>query len=269
MKSNRNTLFQLNKNDVESLLSRANAQDAEKLLGFVRQANYVEAHQLAKKNPASIFTEVDATTPLKEAFRLLDTYMWDKLFRIIKHEPVYVDEFQTQSQEQKDYIDLEPLFMVYEKFLSVRNSPDNDIAEDKMWDNLAKAQSKYLPAHMLKEIGRYGNTWRGFEYSADRYPSPKSGLVLRHKFNYAKGFHEDEIALLPYSPENGTLFRGDGDRLQCSLISGYGNEVKIDLQRFIELYKTRKIEFDNRAQKITELLSEPEEASRFYVLNRV
>ena len=153
------------------------ASEVAKLLHFVQEADYDAAKKIVEANPELMFKYVsykktddtyETISPLKFAFKVLDAYMWKMCYEKIKNTPL-LKHFIQQLDEQRDHINLNPLYAEYIKYDDLakfhrRYSQGSFVFDyrkliDNGWFNVGKIQRNVLPLHMLKEFLHSGNSW--------------------------------------------------------------------------------------------------------------
>ena len=196
--------------------------EAVKLLHYVKEANYAKAEKIVKDNPQIMFEEVsinnhsEMISPLKLAFKLLDTYMWKKIFlEQIKNNPEMMKIFWKQGHEQKEHVNFESFFTAYDEYDALNTLHLQDLQDETVnnqlqqaWDNIGKAQREILPCHMLKEFLRSRSTWTvTSKFDVDELPYP-SNVYARGKYRYGLLGNriEEKIAVLPFNPNSGLSF---------------------------------------------------------------
>lgn len=154
-----------------------------KLLWDVIRANYEAAEKTIDQDASLIFrsfrfTHPDGssewTSPLKQAFRNLDTYMWTLFYERIKHNSDWVQTFLQQAEEQVTQVDLSPLIVAYKTYETKRQSPFSVTRKecDQAWLAIGAEQRK-LPIHMLKEFLRGSDTWNLYsDFDVKASPPP-------------------------------------------------------------------------------------------------
>ena len=182
---------------LSSLFTPANnhhdEKKAAKLLGYVKKADYVAIEKMLNKNPTLMFIQVKDVdnkniSPLQKAFELYDTYSWKMLYEKIKDQPELVEKFTGQAHQQKEHINLKPLFDAYAAYdAQVQLWFKNKISDtqiDADWIQLGKKQRELLPTHMLREFCREGDSWnKTSAFDANQMPAPKGGRI----YNYSSG----------------------------------------------------------------------------------
>ena len=157
----------------------------------MEESNYDKARYIATAKPQLMFQHVnfmhmngqgEIISPLKCAFKLIDTYMWKTIFfEIIKNDANLVALFQQQAIEQKEHISKESISKAYSKLIDL---PHYQFRADmnykpihEAWHELTKAQN-LLPPHMLKELCREGNSWNSQStFSIDELPPPLKSKI--------------------------------------------------------------------------------------------
>lgn len=153
---------------------------AAKLLHAVTLSDYDRAEALMSRDIGLIFKEVsfqhangrvECISPLKYAFKVYDTYMWQLfLSKIEESKELKEDEkrefkqaFIKQAYDQKEHLDLAPLLEAYKEYDRQYTRWLNDEikgeALDQAWLALGVQQREVLPWHMLKEFCRKGDSW--------------------------------------------------------------------------------------------------------------
>lgn len=227
----------LDKNDLANLVRASKSSycmfqkplKAAKLLHIVKEANYDNAEKIIDADPLLMFQHVsykkadgtdETISPLKFAFKVLDTYMW-KMFleKIVGYKVILLKDFLSDLEayknqhilvsaqlyfvnadgkadiaklkkpenielfnrflkevhEQKDHINLEPLFAQCKTYVDQYNlwgQISND-AIAQAWLNVGRKQWEVLPCHMLKEFCRHSNSWNPkSKFDVDSDPCP-------------------------------------------------------------------------------------------------
>jgi hypothetical protein len=139
------------------------ALTASKLLYCVINAYWEEAKNIITDHPMLMFqpvllpNESAAISPLKWAFQILDSYMWQIFFERIKDNSEWLLLFYNQRLAQTTYIDLEYIFSKYKDHISLCKqtivcSYYTNVAKlQKSLSELGKLQSQ-LPIHFLKML---------------------------------------------------------------------------------------------------------------------
>lgn len=182
---------------LSSLFTPANnhhdEKKAAKLLGYVEKANYDAIEKMLDKNPLLMFIQVKNVdnkniSPLQKAFELYDTYTWKMLYEKIQNKPELVEKFTEQAHQQKEHINLKPLFDAYAVYDAQAQlwlkDKITDTQIDADWIQLGKKQRELLPTHMLREFCREGESWDKISaFDANKMPVPKGGRI----YNYSSG----------------------------------------------------------------------------------
>jgi|GEM_PF-1734425 len=171
------------------------AQQSAFLMYAVLYANYDAAERVINDNPASMFESRDfvypdgskeCISPLKYAFKVYDTYMWEMFYERIEKETnptlrqQYIKQYMKQMLEQTTHIDLSLLFEAYIKCETKDRHywRHKDIAYEEVKKecfNVGMIQRRILPVHMLKEFSREGDIWRAdSSFDINVTPRPKN-----------------------------------------------------------------------------------------------
>lgn len=239
--------------------------EAGKLLHAVVYANYEEAKIAIKENPSLMFKHVnfryhdgssECISPLKYAFKIYDTYMWENIFyEKIKDNSIHMKEFIKQAHEQTTHINLQSLFDAYEKY--EKQLPlwlSEEITQDQLdttWFELGAQQLAQLPMHMLKEFSQGGGRWNAawtFDVKAMLPPVPsqiydhitQTGRTLSSIIS-DRGFGRSF-----------TLVRGKEPSLSAKGVGNRGRpQAREDLATFRNLLERRK---NDLFEKISSLM---------------
>lgn len=221
-----------------------------KLLHFVQEANYSEAHKKIKFNPQLMFNYVtyknsngttESITPLKQAFKSLDTFMWLMFYEKVVNNEQYLAAFTQQLSEQKTHISIQALLDEYRIYNDDYNNwlqrklSDKEI--DAAWLMVGKKQRELFSesSHFLKEFCRKTDTWNINFTPMDTHPNTSE---VHH---YETG--EDE-SVCPFVPNVGLGFdygivRGDGGRAARRASMGVGSDAKFDSLMLEHLYEQK------------------------------
>jgi len=198
--------------------------ESVKLLHCVKEANYIKAKELIKNNPQIMFQEAsidshsETISPLKLAFKLLDTYMWKKIFMDqIKNNPDMMESFNKQIHEQKEHVNLEPFFTAYDEYDALNTIHLKDFQDEKVnydlqkaWLNIGKAQREreILPRHMLKEFCRSPYAWsKTSSFDVEEFLFPDNFIVLgQHRYGLFGDRIDERITVLPFKDNSGLGF---------------------------------------------------------------
>lgn len=172
-------------------LTNAQQDDQSKILmRHVINADYNEIEKAWNKNLELMFLPViraDGITdisPLQKSFELYDTYTWKGFYEKIKDQPELVDRFFEQADQQKNHINLQPLFDAYEAYrVQYYKWLDSEITDrdlENEWINLGKLQRELLPLHMLREFCREGDTWSSQSRFDTKLPPPNGGSIYNY-----------------------------------------------------------------------------------------
>lgn len=199
--------------------------DGLKLLGLIRQADYMGVEQLLAHNPLLIFQPIttinaadrrEETSPLKLAVKLLDTYMWQMFENIIKAKmPELMQEFETQLLDQyhAGCIDLTLLYYDYDNFILMLNDWPQRVSNQQIldaWHELGAAQQVHLPKAMLLEFCRRGTAWtRSSTFDVTALARPDTCETKVYYYGKFTELSFQELKKLLGS--GGTLIRGEGD----------------------------------------------------------
>ena len=125
----------------------------------------------------------------------------------IKGNLAYANLYYQQKAEQKEYIDLKPLFDAYEAFMYhyFISADFNEI-----FLALGKAQRVYLPMHMLKEMSWDKYTWQDDVKLFQLYRSPLAESHLLKMCNGGGASIELSRKNISLLGEKFALFRGNG-----------------------------------------------------------
>lgn len=179
------------------------------LFTYVVYADYANAKILAETYPALMFKLLDITysdgtceriSPLKFAFKVFDTPMWQLFANIAANYPTtHHKQFMRQLQEPIKPFTLEPVLAFYRHYnqlVARLNYTLFDPAAGKKTAvtmlqlntallNIGKAQYKYLPSHLLLEILRTQTHWSNLTtFAASTTQIPPVSYALTAAFGY-------------------------------------------------------------------------------------
>jgi hypothetical protein len=144
---------------------------AIRLFHGIREENYSEAEKLMNDNLSLMLQPIrfnilnggyEWTTPLKEAFKRLDTPMWTMYFNKIKNDVGYVRLFNQQARDTNQHVSFEYIFTAYKTFDNQYSLWEkHQITDEELktsWLDLGKKQAIF-PKHLLNEFFREGGSW--------------------------------------------------------------------------------------------------------------
>lgn len=226
---------------------------AAKLLHFVKEANYISANKIINTEPLLMFQcaryQNETISPLKLAFKLLDTRMWEMFYDVIKHNAQFVAKFIKQADEQTELVDLKYFVDAYDCFVQAHHSFAMENLTEKqlaqVWLQVGYVQRMVLPRHMLKEFSHKNCTWSPKSEFNDNFSlDDQNTRVYSYQTHHKKPLASAINAL-------GVEFSLKRDCLPSArcVYETIGNAL-YDRDAFISLYAVRK---ENRAQFLLQL----------------
>lgn len=247
---------------------------ATQLLPLIKSENYKKIEELVKKTPQIIFqhvswkiqNEYEIISPLKFAFKILDTPLWELLRNIATElHPSCITTFNQQVLEQKEnYFNLNSLISAYNHYEKIntlwQNKKISYSALQQAWFQVGKEQS-FLPVYFLNAICRTGKFWtKNCEFENNESSSNKKNNIQIEKSNTRLQYSDIQVydfgaeKMEHLQPEKlyaelgnkYTLIRGPWSLHAWQMVSMGGWDAalwKHDLNKFQEIYKKRVKDF--------------------------
>ena len=245
-----------------------------KLLDFVTEANYTEAEKIVAVDPLLMFQSVllkysdgksESISPLKFAFKVYDTYMWEMFLGKIQKNSESMKCFLRQAEEQTEHVSLAPLFAEYDEYIKLIDPPGNSMtALQGIMLKIGKMQKEVLPFHMLKEFCREGVYWRN-DSKFDVRKMQRPGLC--YIFNKSINSYIDLLSFIPTLGVTFTLARAT--ELGVIAIKSQSllakQSITLDLETLRHLFEVRVNDLDKQVSLLEEQVvqaSEPEQKRR-------
>ncbi|EKD55261.1 MAG: hypothetical protein ACD_60C00021G0003 [uncultured bacterium] len=229
----------------------------------------------------------DEISPLQLAFKLYDTRMWRVFRRLIdstkfipggKHYNDLLKEFVKQAKEQKEHVDLKPLFAKYKNFtdqyalwMSKKLSGEDII---KAWLEVGKKQREVLPQHMLDEFccGREWSMSSRFDAGVNNVSRVENGRIYsmdkKETIEIAKIANRDSRLGIDFTlvrgapPHDCILFNGfNGTTVSAMLFGAVEQNAKEDCSILRNLYVVREWELNKEILEIEEEIKRGLESS--------
>lgn len=222
------------------------SENAAQLFAHVDHADYDDIARMWKENPQLMFIEVkdkdgNISTPYKRALFNLDTYTWKPFEKWIReNRPELEREYQRQKEEQKEHINLQPVFDAYETYDTQINGTISDKEAAKQWLILGKELKKTLPRHMLREFCRDNKySWdKTSTFDVDTLPAPIGGRILL--WLTGTYINLDSAEFDAGFGSSFSIYRGWG--VGGAGIPTRGRIATLDADTFRQLYKIRTLD---------------------------
>lgn len=259
---------------IENLVTPTQTQQ---LLNYVKEANGEKIDKILQKNSElwqlMFFStehvlpdgkKIETITPLKYAVKIVDIYTIKKLLSYVPKEQTPL--FYQHIQEQKQFIDFNPLFKAYEKLIQ---APYLEMGREL--GHQLRILANYA-RHFLHEMGRPNSNWSSdakFSDSKPWYECDVKDLIFTREKRPLPDLIENPDALYSYpffsNPyqtkisirhvplnlifsdlgQDLILIRGSNRSVECardgySFLKSWRDEIQIDLAVFRRLFNIRK-----------------------------
>lgn len=241
-----------------------------KLCEMVQQADYATAKKMMLTHSGLMLQEVkingQSFSPLKLAYRKVDTAMGQIFLEAVKGSPDLQEAFFQQLNEPIEQEDFEFIFVAYEIFIrEYARWCNSEISPDELdaaWLALGR-QQRLLPQHILKEFCREGSWWGVGSAFNNMTPPMSPGIAILTGETWVSSYP----ALVFGDNETYTLMRGEWHGGVGSFVISYqalsktdwidGEPWREDLAILRHLCTVRKNAFEQLKDPTIALAPEP------------